>query len=180
MKENEQINFRQLNDDERQTLFDDQAALKQHEDSLRKRRSVIQQLKAAKQDRVTIYGRYTLAILKEIEKQAHKFKQMPIGPVGKHIRLVDRKWAIAVEQAIGNLITGFLCSCREDERVFLEILSRCVPPQDMDYRPSITGKQFFSILFYYFYFMIFFSNEISIPSLFKPSSKFFFLSLKFK
>ncbi len=83
MKENERGNFRQLQDDERQAQFEDQATLKQHEESLRKRRGVIQQLKAAKQDRVTIYGRYTMAILKEIEKQSHRFKQMPIGPVGK-------------------------------------------------------------------------------------------------
>ncbi|UJR35462.1 hypothetical protein I4U23_028218 [Adineta vaga] len=142
MKENEQGNFRQLYDDERQVLFDDQTAVKQHEESLRKRRGMIQQLKAAKQDRVTIYGRYTLAILKEIEKQAHRFKQLPIGPVGRHIHLIDRKWAIAVEQAIGNIIPGYLCSCREDERVFLEILSRCVPAQDMDYRPSVTVMKF--------------------------------------
>lgn len=60
---------------------------------------------------------------------------------GKHIRLADRKWAIAVEQAIGNIMTGYLCSCREDERVLLEILSRCVPAHEMDYRPSVTGKE---------------------------------------
>ena len=83
MKESEQGNFKQLDADERQALFEDQAVVKQHEELLRKRRGGIQQLKAAKQDRVTIYGRYTLAILKEIEKQAHRFKQMPIGPVGK-------------------------------------------------------------------------------------------------
>ena len=83
MKENEQINFRQLYDDERQILFDDQGVLKQHEDSLRRQRSIIQQLKAAKQDRITIYGRYTIAILQDIQKYAHKFKQIPIGPVGK-------------------------------------------------------------------------------------------------
>lgn len=83
MKESERGNFRQLQDDERQAQFEDQSAVKQHEDSLRKRRGVIQQLKAAKQDRVTIYGRYTTAILNEIEKQAHRFKQKPIGPVGK-------------------------------------------------------------------------------------------------
>ena len=83
MKENEQVNFRQLLDDERQTLFDAQAALKLQEETVRKRRGAIQQLKAAKQDRVTIYGRYTLAILKEIDRQASRFKQIPIGPVGK-------------------------------------------------------------------------------------------------
>jgi len=86
MKENEQVNFRQLYDDERQTLFDGQSALKEQEASLRKKRGHIQHLKAAKQDRVTIYGRYTLSILKEIEKQAHRFKQIPIGPVGKTYR----------------------------------------------------------------------------------------------
>ena len=59
--------------------------------------------------------------------------------LGRHIHLIDQKWAIAVEQAIGNIIPGYLCSCREDERVFLEILTRCVPAQDMDYRPSVTG-----------------------------------------
>lgn len=71
---------------------------------------------------------------------------MIILPLGKHIRLLDRKWAIAVEQAIGNIIPGYLCSCREDERVFLEILARCVPPQDMDHRPSVTGKNIHCLL----------------------------------
>ncbi|CAF4894696.1 unnamed protein product, partial [Rotaria sp. Silwood1] len=61
--------------------------------------------KPVKQDRVTIYGRYTLAILKEIEKQAYRFKQIPIEPVGKHTCLIDIKWAIAVEQGLGNLLT---------------------------------------------------------------------------
>jgi hypothetical protein len=84
MKENEQVNFRQLLNDERQTHFEDQGVVKQHEDALRKRRGIIQNLKAAKQDRVTIYGRYTLAILKEIERNAKRFKQLPIGPVGKN------------------------------------------------------------------------------------------------
>jgi hypothetical protein len=95
--------------------------------------------------------------------------------LGKHIRLVDRKWAIAVEQAIGNVIPGFLCSCREDERLFLEILSRCVPAQDMDYRPSITGKEFFCS-FDHFSFLLFDSHEISITSLSKTSSKYLFVT----
>lgn len=82
MKENEQGNFRQLYDDERQKLYDNQNTIRQHEELLRKRRGQIQQLKAAKDNRVTIYGRYTLAILKEIERQAHRFRQLPIGPVG--------------------------------------------------------------------------------------------------
>lgn len=82
MKENERGNFRQLQDDERQAQFEEQSTLKQHEETLRKRRGHIQQLKAAKQDKVTIYGRHTMAILKEIQNQAHRFKQMPIGPVG--------------------------------------------------------------------------------------------------
>ncbi|CAF1388850.1 unnamed protein product [Rotaria sp. Silwood1] len=115
--------LKQLFNDKQQNLFDEQALLKQHEDSLRKRRGHIQQLKAVKQDRVTIYGCYTLAILKEIEKQAYRFKQIPIEPVGKHTCLIDIKWAIAVEQGLGNLLTGYLSSSREDERVLLEILS---------------------------------------------------------
>ena len=141
MKENERGNFRQLQDDERQAQYEDQSVIKQHEESLRKRRGLIQQWKAGRQDRGTIFGRYTTAILKEIERQAHRFKQLPIGPIGKHIELIDCKWAISVEQAIGNMITGYLCSCREDERVLLEILSRCVPPQDMDHRPNVTGNK---------------------------------------
>ena len=159
MKENEQTNFRQLLDDERQRLFEQQSAVKEQEDTVRKRRGMIQQLKGAKDNHLTIYGRHTLAILKEIERNAQRFKQMPIGPVGRtfflaskiercqpiviegrHIRLLDRKWAIAVEQAIGGQMTGYLCSSRDDERVLLEILSRCVPPQDMDYRPNVTGQ----------------------------------------
>lgn len=89
MKESEQNNFRQLYDDQRQALFDSQSSLKQYDEKLRRQRAHIQQLKAAKQDRVTIYGRYTIPILKEIENQAHRFKQLPIGPVGKILILYE-------------------------------------------------------------------------------------------
>ncbi|CAF5059220.1 unnamed protein product [Rotaria sp. Silwood1] len=85
--------LKQLFNDKQQNLFDEQALLKQHEDSL------------------------------QIEKQAYRFKQIPIEPVGKHTCLIDIKWAIAVEQGLGNLLTGYLSSSREDERVLLEILS---------------------------------------------------------
>ena len=92
MKENEYNNFRQLFNDEKQNQFDEQGVLKQLEESLRKTRAAIQQFKGAKNDRVTIYGRYTSAILNEIQRQAQRFKQLPIGPVGKrHSSISNRE-----------------------------------------------------------------------------------------
>ena len=40
----------------------------------------------------------------------------PIGPVGSHIQLNDKKWAVAAEAAVGRLLSTFIVATTEDGR----------------------------------------------------------------
>ncbi|CAF0764560.1 unnamed protein product, partial [Didymodactylos carnosus] len=110
MKENERQNFVQLIDDERQQLNIDNQGVRTAENYCQKRQYQIQV----------------------------SMDQMPIGPVGTHLKVKDRKWSFAIEQCIYFQMTGYICSCREDERLLLEIFSSCIPANEMYQRPSVT------------------------------------------
>ncbi len=45
------------------------------------------------------------------------FSQRPIGPLGVHLSLVDDKWALAVETAIGPCFNDFLVANMRDLNV---------------------------------------------------------------
>jgi hypothetical protein len=93
-----------------------------------------------KKDKVKVFGDNVPAFLDALKKNQSKFKQMPLGPVGKEIyrrwrgvivfiglslRVKDDKWATAVENCIQTRnLKAFLIS-EEDEKLFQEIARKC-------------------------------------------------------
>lgn len=44
------------------------------------------------------------------------FREKPIGPVGLHIKLRKPVWSNALERSIGNLLGGFIVTCKPDQQ----------------------------------------------------------------
>ncbi|KAJ0099895.1 hypothetical protein Patl1_19829 [Pistacia atlantica] len=60
-------------------------------------------------------GDRVISLLRAIERQHHRFKRPPIGPIGAHVTLVNGdRWAPAVEQAIGKLLNAFIVTDHKD------------------------------------------------------------------
>ena len=53
-------------------------------------------------------------LLKAIE-QDRDFRQRPIGPIGKHLRLTKPKWSSILEKSFGGMLTAFVVTSKEDQ-----------------------------------------------------------------
>uniref|UniRef100_A0AC34GXS6 RecF/RecN/SMC N-terminal domain-containing protein n=1 Tax=Panagrolaimus sp. ES5 TaxID=591445 RepID=A0AC34GXS6_9BILA len=73
-------------------------------------------------DQMARFGRDTTNILKYIEQYANKFSKKPIGPVGMHVKLHDKKWENGVEFLMKNNLAHYLCDNAKDRQVFDNML----------------------------------------------------------
>ena len=53
------------------------------------------------------------------------FDHTPIGPIGTQLRLVDAKWAVAAEVALGSVLESFVVHNHAD-RIILRVRSGCI------------------------------------------------------
>lgn len=76
----------------------------------------IRDLRLNQTHKVTAFGGYKVShLLQAIERNHHKFRKPPIGPIGAHVALIHGdKWAVAVENAIGRLLNAFIVTDYKD------------------------------------------------------------------
>ncbi|CAA7026945.1 unnamed protein product [Microthlaspi erraticum] len=76
----------------------------------------INDLKKHQTNKVTAFGGdRVITLLRAIERNQHRFKMPPIGPIGAHVTLVNgNKWGSTVEQALGNLLDAFIVTDHKD------------------------------------------------------------------
>ena len=48
------------------------------------------------------FGEQIARLMREIDKHANRFGVPPVGPVAKYVTLKDKKWGLAIEQAVGG------------------------------------------------------------------------------
>lgn len=87
-------------------------------------RDQLNQLKQSKSSDLMKYHRNMPKALAAIEKQRHRFKIMPIGPLGKHVKILREEWAGICETIFGRILNGFLCADYADEKLLREILTQ--------------------------------------------------------
>uniref|UniRef100_A0A803NUB0 RecF/RecN/SMC N-terminal domain-containing protein n=1 Tax=Cannabis sativa TaxID=3483 RepID=A0A803NUB0_CANSA len=85
---------------------------KQHKELL----DNISQLQRNQTNKVTAFGGdKVINLLRAIERHHRRFRKPPIGPIGAHLTLVKGdKWAPAVEQALGRLLSAFIVTDHKD------------------------------------------------------------------
>lgn len=48
-------------------------------------------------------------------QQDRGFRQAPVGPLGKHVRLLQPKWSSILEKSFGGMLNSFVVTCKEDQ-----------------------------------------------------------------
>jgi chromosome segregation ATPase len=73
-----------------------------------------------------VYGEGAVKVVNEIGRQRNRFKEVPVGPIGLHIKVKDGKqeWAGSIENAIGSSLSGFIVTNHDDRRVLQDIIRR--------------------------------------------------------
>ena len=66
------------------------------------------------------------AVVVEIQRRRNEFKEMPIGPLGVHVKIRESKeqWADICENIFGRALNGFLVTNYEDLKLLQGILDK--------------------------------------------------------
>ncbi|RMD41022.1 hypothetical protein DV735_g4137, partial [Chaetothyriales sp. CBS 134920] len=62
-------------------------------------------------------------ILRDINRET-RFNSRPIGPVGKHVKLLNPEWSSVLERSFGNTLSGFIVFSKADEHLLSSITRR--------------------------------------------------------
>ena len=63
-------------------------------------------------------------VLQTLENEQHRFKERPIGPAGKYIRLLKPEWSSILEKSFGGFLESFCVTSKEDQALMSSILKR--------------------------------------------------------
>ncbi|GLC37835.1 hypothetical protein PLESTB_001481500 [Pleodorina starrii] len=80
----------------------------------------LHELDAAQGNRLGIFNAAGLDDL--ISRNAHRFHQRPIGPIGALLTVNEPKWRLATEVALGNVFRDYLVSCTTDANLLRELM----------------------------------------------------------
>ncbi|PIO64840.1 hypothetical protein TELCIR_13515 [Teladorsagia circumcincta] len=68
------------------------------------------------------FGENVPRILEVMNANAERFDHLPKGPIGMHIKVRDRRWAFAIEEATRRLLTSFVFNSKRDHQVFERLM----------------------------------------------------------
>ncbi|OQV03429.1 RecF/RecN/SMC domain-containing protein [Cladophialophora immunda] len=71
--------------------------------------------------------------MQELLRALHQekgFQDAPVGPLGKHVKLLKPEWSSILEKSFGNSLSGFIVTSKRDENLLSDIMRRnqCVLP----------------------------------------------------
>jgi structural maintenance of chromosomes protein 6 len=82
----------------------------------------ITEMERSKTSRLLPFHQKMPEAMRQIQARRSQFKQMPIGPLGMHVKILKEEWADICEQLFGAKLNGFLVSSHEDQITLAKIL----------------------------------------------------------
>jgi structural maintenance of chromosomes protein 6 len=99
-------------------------SLADSQNELDNERQRLRELQKAKLDRLNAFHREMPAVMKAINQRRNQFHEMPVGPLGMHVKLLKEKWANICEQLFGKVLNGFLVVDHHDRELLQSILKQ--------------------------------------------------------
>ena len=74
-----------------------------------------------------LFGRNVPQILTKIKQRARQFRDVPVGPVGLHVKLADgmNGWEAPIEACIGKTLKTFVVTNHGDAQKLKQIFREC-------------------------------------------------------
>ena len=93
---------------------------------LAEKKNSVHELKKSKTSTLSVYHKNMPAVMGEIQRRKNEFKEMPIGPLGAHVKILESKeqWADICENIFGRSLNGFLVTNYEDLKILQSILEK--------------------------------------------------------
>ncbi|RAR04662.1 f-box domain-containing protein [Stemphylium lycopersici] len=94
------------------------AKVKKARDDERRIRNVISSLRGGQRDWVDCYQNPAKlkALLNAINLE-RRFREPPVGPMGRHVKLLNSKWARILEKQFGQMLNSFVVTTKQDQTI---------------------------------------------------------------
>ena len=83
----------------------------------------------------TVYDRQMPQLLRAIQ-QERRFQNRPIGPLGKHVKLLYPEWSSILEKSFGAVLNAFVVTSKSDQDLLTPITKRIAPKVQVLIAPS--------------------------------------------
>ena len=114
----------------------------------------IKNLKESRDSQDSAFHRNMGPLLKAVQHEMG-FQERPIGPLGKHVRLLRPEWSATLETVFGKSLAGFIVTSKRDENLLSSIMksNQCgdlpvfiANKMPMDIEPYLPDSRFQTIL----------------------------------
>jgi len=110
----------------RQALERQNGPLKQKQSEVEAVRRKLDSLNRDRGDVMAGFHPHMSRLLQTIQND-NGFREKPVGPVGRHIKLLNPDWSNVLESVIGNILTGFIVTSKYDQARLAGILVSVLP-----------------------------------------------------
>lgn len=93
------------------------------QDKVKQQTQILDQMKRNRNSQDLAFHQNMPHLLKAIQHEK-KFQNSPIGPLGKHVKLLKQDWSSILEKSFGGTMNAFLVSNKTDERLLSDLMRR--------------------------------------------------------
>jgi structural maintenance of chromosomes protein 6 len=94
------------------------------QNELANEKQLLGELQKAKSDRLNAFHKEMPSVMRAINQRRNQFHEMPVGPLGMHVKLLKEEWANICEQLFGKVLNGFLVVDHHDRELLQSILKQ--------------------------------------------------------
>ncbi|KAF9585666.1 Structural maintenance of chromosomes protein 6 [Lunasporangiospora selenospora] len=112
-------------DERKGNLEQSHTAINRSKNELSEVKERIRQMHGQKQDSLKAFGPSITEVLRDIEETTRNRGwqgEPPVGPLGRHVKLRDQRWAPAIESALGGVLNAFAVQNYRDRATLSKIL----------------------------------------------------------
>lgn len=135
-------------------VADNQETAKAQETRVKQQETVLKQLVQNRSSQDLAFHQNMPALLQALQREAAAFQEQPVGPLGKHVKLLKPEWSSILEKSFGAVLNAFIVTNKRDENVLSNIMRRtkCSLPifiansQPIDVTPNLPDRQYDTVL----------------------------------
>lgn len=84
----------------------------------------VRALRSQKDNNLKTFGEAIPEVLQALAREEKRFHHRVVGPVGRYVQLKEKKWSLAMNSIIGNLLPNFLVQDFHDANLLKDIFRK--------------------------------------------------------
>ena len=100
-----------------------QTPLPRHREEIDRRQANLENLSRNKDQHDLSFSEKLPQLIKAIQR-SNSWASLPVGPIGKYVRLTRPEWSSQLEKAFGGTLNSFVVTCKKDQIALLNLMKQ--------------------------------------------------------